>query len=61
MTAWGLEKSIVRAQAVSTISLALLLCAAQLRDNSGDWMVISLGKKLNLDFTFTFNKILFMY
>ena len=44
MTAWGLEKSIVRTQAVSTISLARLLCAAQLRDNSGDWMVISLAK-----------------
>ena len=42
MTAWGLEKMMVRVQAVSTIILALLLCAAQLRDSSGDWMVISL-------------------
>ena len=42
MTAWGLEKSIVRAQAVTTISLARLLWAAQLRDNSGDCIVISL-------------------
>ena len=42
MTAWGLEKMMVRVQAVTTIILALLLCAAQLRDSSGDWMVISL-------------------
>ena len=49
MTAWGLEKSIVRAQAVTTISLARLLCAAQLRDSSGDWMVISLDKKIFYD------------
>ena len=49
MTAWGLENSIVRAQAVTTISLARLLCAAQLRDSSGDWMVISLDKKIFYD------------
>ena len=42
MTAWGLEKMMVRVQAVTTIILALLLCAAQLRDSSGDWIVISL-------------------
>ena len=42
MMAWGLEKMMVRVQAVATISLARLLCAAQLRDSSGDWMVISL-------------------
>ena len=44
MTAWGLEKMMVRVQAV-TIILALLLCAAQLRDSSGDWIEISLAKK----------------
>ena len=41
--AWGLEKMMARVQAVTTISRARLLCAAQLRDSSGDWMVISLG------------------
>ena len=44
MTAWGLEKMMVRVQAVTTISLARLLCAAQLRESSGDWMVISLAE-----------------
>ena len=44
MTAWGLEKMMARVQAVATISLARLLCAAQLRDSSGDWMVISLAE-----------------
>ena len=49
ITAWGLEKRMVRIQAMTTISLALRLCAAQLRDSRGDWMVISLSRE---DFNF---------
>ena len=44
--AWGLEKMMARVQAVTTISRARLLCAAQLRDSSGDWIEISLATRL---------------
>ena len=49
MTAWGLEKRMVRAQAAATIPRARLLCAAQFSDSSGDWTEISLEEKRKSD------------